>query len=249
MERQVGEFGAKAFKFYNVRYDYGSPFPWRMDDPQIAFPIFEKAQELGINLIGVHKGVPLGPAAGRGHPDLGHGRRGRQLPRHQLRDLPRRAAVHRRDLLAADPASRTCTRRSPRRSTSSSGRRGCSPRSSASCCSGAARTRSSTARRRRSGSRSGRCRRSRTSPSRRTSATATAIRSSPTRPSGRSSARTCCACTAWTSRRRRPVWAARSRTERCGGGARGACQQVRRDPPVHAGRRSSRRPAPRIGRS
>jgi predicted TIM-barrel fold metal-dependent hydrolase len=61
MERQVGEFGARAFKFYNVRYDYGSPFPWRMDDPQVAFPIFEKAQELGVNLIGVHKGLPLGP--------------------------------------------------------------------------------------------------------------------------------------------------------------------------------------------
>jgi predicted TIM-barrel fold metal-dependent hydrolase len=61
MERQVGEFGAKAFKFYNVRYDFGSPVPWRMDDPKVAFPIFEKAQELGVNLIGVHKGVPLGP--------------------------------------------------------------------------------------------------------------------------------------------------------------------------------------------
>jgi predicted TIM-barrel fold metal-dependent hydrolase len=61
MERQVGEFGAKAFKFYNVRYDYGRPFPWRMDDPQVAFPVFEKAQELGVNLIGVHKGLPLGP--------------------------------------------------------------------------------------------------------------------------------------------------------------------------------------------
>jgi predicted TIM-barrel fold metal-dependent hydrolase len=61
MERQVGEFGAKAFKLYNVRYDYGSPYPWRMDDPRVAFPVFEKAQELGINLIGVHKGVPLGP--------------------------------------------------------------------------------------------------------------------------------------------------------------------------------------------
>ena len=46
MERQVGEFGAKAFKFYNVRYDYGAPFPWRMDDPRIAFPVFEKAREL-----------------------------------------------------------------------------------------------------------------------------------------------------------------------------------------------------------
>lgn len=61
MEVQVKEYGAKAFKFYNVRYDYGEPFPWRMDDPKIAFPIYEKARELGINLIGVHKGVPLGP--------------------------------------------------------------------------------------------------------------------------------------------------------------------------------------------
>lgn len=61
MERQVNEFGAKAFKFYNVRYDYGEPFPWRMDDPKVAFPVFEKARELGVKVIGVHKGVPLGP--------------------------------------------------------------------------------------------------------------------------------------------------------------------------------------------
>jgi predicted TIM-barrel fold metal-dependent hydrolase len=61
MEIQVREYGAKAFKLYNTRYDYGSPLAWRMDDPQVAFPIFEKAQELGVNLIGVHKGVPLGP--------------------------------------------------------------------------------------------------------------------------------------------------------------------------------------------
>ena len=61
MELQVKEYGAKAFKFYNVRYDYGTPFPWRMDDPKVAFPVFEKAQELGVKLIGVHKGVPLGP--------------------------------------------------------------------------------------------------------------------------------------------------------------------------------------------
>ena len=61
MTRQVEEFGAKGFKFYNVRYDYGRPFPWRMDDPRIAFPVFEHALKLGVNLIGVHKGVPLGP--------------------------------------------------------------------------------------------------------------------------------------------------------------------------------------------
>ena len=61
MERQVKEYGAKAFKFYNVRYNYGEPFPWRMDDPRVAYPVFEKALELGIHTIGVHKGVPLGP--------------------------------------------------------------------------------------------------------------------------------------------------------------------------------------------
>ena len=61
MTRQVEEYGARAFKFYNVRYDYGQPFPWRMDDPRVAFPVFEHAQKLGVNLVGVHKGVPLGP--------------------------------------------------------------------------------------------------------------------------------------------------------------------------------------------
>ena len=59
--RQVEEYGAKAFKFYNVRYEDGGPVPWRMDDPKVAFPVFERLQELGVNLVGVHKGVPLGP--------------------------------------------------------------------------------------------------------------------------------------------------------------------------------------------
>jgi len=35
---------------------------WRMDDPKIAFPLFERAAELGIKTIGVHKAIPLGPA-------------------------------------------------------------------------------------------------------------------------------------------------------------------------------------------
>jgi len=61
MERQVGEYNARAFKFYNTRYDFGSPMGWRMDDPQIAFPAFAKARALGVNLIGAHKGLPLGP--------------------------------------------------------------------------------------------------------------------------------------------------------------------------------------------
>ena len=61
LTRQVEEYGAKAFKFYNVRYEDGGQVPWRMDDPKVAFPIFERMQDLGVNLVGVHKGVPLGP--------------------------------------------------------------------------------------------------------------------------------------------------------------------------------------------
>ncbi|MGH8910787.1 MAG: amidohydrolase family protein [Egibacteraceae bacterium] len=58
MERQVWEFGAKAFKLYNARYD-GTHLAWRMDDEQIAFLVLEKCQELGVDIVGVHKGVPL----------------------------------------------------------------------------------------------------------------------------------------------------------------------------------------------
>ena len=100
MEVQVNEYGATAFKFYNVRYDYGEPFPWRMDDPQVAFPVFEKAQELGINLIGVHKGLPLGPQPLE-VTHVGHGRSGGEFPGYKFCDLPRGIAVHRRNLLAA----------------------------------------------------------------------------------------------------------------------------------------------------
>lgn len=53
--------GMRSCGFYNTRYDHGQPKGWRRDDPEIAFPVFEKAQELGVDLVGVHKGVPLGP--------------------------------------------------------------------------------------------------------------------------------------------------------------------------------------------
>ena len=157
MERQVEEFGAKAFKFYNVRYDFGSPFPWRMDDPRVAFPVFEKAQELGIKLIGVHKGVPLGPqpieatqtwdmdGAAAAFPDINFVIFHVGLPFidetcWQLIRLPEPVRVDRCDDQLRGPRAAAC-----------------SPRSWGSCCSGAARTRSSTARRRRCSIRSGHC--------------------------------------------------------------------------------------------
>lgn len=34
---------------------------WKMDDPEIAFPLFEHARNRGVKVIAVHKAVPLGP--------------------------------------------------------------------------------------------------------------------------------------------------------------------------------------------
>ncbi|MEA2523019.1 MAG: uncharacterized protein QOF73_246 [Thermomicrobiales bacterium] len=34
---------------------------WLMDDPEIAYPIFERAQQLGIKTMAIHKAIPLGP--------------------------------------------------------------------------------------------------------------------------------------------------------------------------------------------
>ena len=156
--RQVEEYGAKAFKFYNVRYEDGGQVPWRMDDPKVAFPVFERIQELGVHLIGVHKGVPLGP----------------QMIEHtQTWDMDGAAGafpdinfvIYHVGLPFIDEtcwrsATRTSTRRLLQPSTSWCARPGCSQSCSASCCSGAARTRSSMGVRHPSGNRSGRWRRS-----------------------------------------------------------------------------------------
>jgi predicted TIM-barrel fold metal-dependent hydrolase len=53
LEHQVRDLGAKAIKCYTYN---GS---WRLDDPEVAYPIWEKAKRLGIRLINVHKGLPL----------------------------------------------------------------------------------------------------------------------------------------------------------------------------------------------
>jgi predicted TIM-barrel fold metal-dependent hydrolase len=57
MERQVHEWGAKSFKFYTYQDRNHS---WAADDREIAYPLYEKALELGIKMIQFHKGYPLG---------------------------------------------------------------------------------------------------------------------------------------------------------------------------------------------
>ena len=55
MERQVKEMHAVSFKFYNGHLDTS----WRCDDKKLAYPLYEKALELGIKVVQFHKGFPI----------------------------------------------------------------------------------------------------------------------------------------------------------------------------------------------
>jgi predicted TIM-barrel fold metal-dependent hydrolase len=57
MERQVNDLGARSFKLYQAQ---SRTVKWRADDPAVAYPIYEKALELGVTFIQFHKGLPLG---------------------------------------------------------------------------------------------------------------------------------------------------------------------------------------------
>lgn len=57
MKRQAEEWGSVSFKFYQA---HENSLSWRLDDRQIAYPLWETALELGITNVQFHKGVPFG---------------------------------------------------------------------------------------------------------------------------------------------------------------------------------------------
>jgi hypothetical protein len=59
-DRQIADIpDAVGLKLYPSQVD---PLrAWRMDDPTLAFKLFERAQEAGIKTIAIHKAAPLGP--------------------------------------------------------------------------------------------------------------------------------------------------------------------------------------------
>lgn len=61
IERLVEEDGIVGLKLYPMDIIAGEERAYRMDDPTIAFPIYEKARELGIKSVAIHKAIPLGP--------------------------------------------------------------------------------------------------------------------------------------------------------------------------------------------
>jgi len=50
VELQIREYGARSIKFY--------PVGWRCDDERYAYPLYEKARSLGVNVIQFHKNLP-----------------------------------------------------------------------------------------------------------------------------------------------------------------------------------------------
>lgn len=60
-EEQVEWFDPTALKVYPSSWGVDSQDWWYMDDPDVAYPVFEKALELGIDHVAVHKAIPFGP--------------------------------------------------------------------------------------------------------------------------------------------------------------------------------------------
>ena len=61
LEHQVDTLHPMGLKLYPTSWDGNTAVSWRMDDPKLIYPLYEKAGELGLRHIAVHKAVPIGP--------------------------------------------------------------------------------------------------------------------------------------------------------------------------------------------
>jgi predicted TIM-barrel fold metal-dependent hydrolase len=61
LEQQVEELKPVGIKLYPNSYTADGVVGWHMDDPEIAFPIFQRAHDLGLKAVAIHKAIPLGP--------------------------------------------------------------------------------------------------------------------------------------------------------------------------------------------
>lgn len=60
LTRQVEEFDPNGVKVYPSYWEGDSLRDFRMNDAELAFPLWEHAADLGLDVIAVHKSVPLG---------------------------------------------------------------------------------------------------------------------------------------------------------------------------------------------
>lgn len=63
LEAQVDMLKPLGLKLYPTSWDGIRDVSWRMDDPQLVYPLYQRAAELGLKHVAVHKAVPIGPFA------------------------------------------------------------------------------------------------------------------------------------------------------------------------------------------
>ena len=63
LEEQVDLLKPMGLKLYPTSWDGTKPVSWRMDDPKLIYPLYERAAKLGLKHVAVHKAVPIGPFA------------------------------------------------------------------------------------------------------------------------------------------------------------------------------------------
>ncbi|HSK97675.1 MAG TPA: amidohydrolase family protein [Euzebyales bacterium] len=62
LDHHVNDLGARGLKLYPTSPHGNKLVGWRMDDANLAFPVFERCLELGITNVAIHKAVLLGAA-------------------------------------------------------------------------------------------------------------------------------------------------------------------------------------------
>jgi uncharacterized protein len=61
LHQQVEELKPVGLKLYPNSYAADGVVGWHMDDPELAFPVFQLARDLGLKAIAIHTAIPLGP--------------------------------------------------------------------------------------------------------------------------------------------------------------------------------------------
>jgi hypothetical protein len=61
LEEQADAFDPLGVKLYPSHWSEDTYEGWSMGDPEVAFPVFEKAVDMGLDRIDIHKAIPFGP--------------------------------------------------------------------------------------------------------------------------------------------------------------------------------------------
>jgi predicted TIM-barrel fold metal-dependent hydrolase len=61
VDELVDEHRVVGIKLYPLDIVDGESKPLDLSDPEVAFPIFERAQQRGVKSVAIHKAIPLGP--------------------------------------------------------------------------------------------------------------------------------------------------------------------------------------------